>query len=176
MNRSLLGDSEDGCRNEDVSNSSPGGDTAKPALVAGFRDDNVGPGHLKPAERDACEDRDEGADDRVPDDVRAEEANDGAVEKLVDDGDVDAADTGEWAGLGADVLDSRTHFGGDGRLLDEEEVGFDNLGLIGFLVLGKERGIGLIEISVFSFERCGSGSFDHSEGGYEIAVSVGNLA
>ena len=50
---------------------------------------------------------------------------------------MDAADTGEWAGLAADVLDSRTHFGGDGRLLDEEEVGFDNFGLLGFLVLGQ---------------------------------------
>ena len=80
MDRSLLGNSEDGCGNEDVSSRSPRGDTAKPALVARLRDNNVGPGHLKPAERDACEDRDEGADGWVPDDVGAEEANDGAVE------------------------------------------------------------------------------------------------
>lgn len=44
----------------------------------------MGPGHLKTAECDACEDSDEGARERVHDDVGAEEADDSAVEKVVD--------------------------------------------------------------------------------------------
>lgn len=82
---SLFGDGEDSGGNEDVPNSSPGGDAAEPALAAAVRDDDVGPGHLKTAKRDACEDGNEGASDRVADDVGAEEADDAAVQNVIDD-------------------------------------------------------------------------------------------
>lgn len=82
---SLFSDCGNGGGNEDIPDGGPRWDTAVPGLVAWVRDDNVGPGHLKTAEGDACEDGDEGAGDRVADDVGAEEADDAAVEKVVDD-------------------------------------------------------------------------------------------
>ena len=87
---------------------------------------------------------------------------------------MDTTDTGERACLGADVLDGRAHFGGDGCLFDEEEIGFDDRGLLGFLVLG-EKGIGLIGVNVFSSESCGAGSFDHGQGCHDVAKGVRDL-
>lgn len=130
VDRSLFGNSEDGGGNDDVPDSSPGWDPFEPALVARFGNDYVGPGHLKTAEHDACEDGDEGASDGVADDAGAEEADDGAVEELVDYRYVDTADTGKRASLCADVLDGGAQCRGDGLLLDEEEIGFDEFGLL----------------------------------------------
>ena len=171
----MFGNSEDGCGNEYVPDGSPGGDTAKPALVTRFGDDDVGPGHLKPAECDACEDSDEGAGDWVADDPGAEEADDGAVEKMVDNRDVETAETRERTCFGAKMLDSRAYFGGDGRLLDKEEVGFDNLGLVGFLVLGEERRVGFIGVGILGFESCGGRSLDHGQARHNIAIGITDL-
>ncbi len=44
----------------------------------------MSPGHLKTAEREACKNGDEGAGERVDEEVGAEEADDSAVEKVVD--------------------------------------------------------------------------------------------
>ena len=171
----LFGNSEDGSGDKDVPHSGPGRDTAEPALAAGFGDDGVGPGHLETAEGDACEDGDEGAGKRVTGDVGADEADDAAVEKVVDYGDVEAAETGEGASLGAEVLDGGAHFGGDGLLLDEEEVRFDNLGLFGFLVLGEEGSVDFVGVGELGFESCGGRSLDHGESCYDITVGVGDL-
>ena len=81
----MFGNREDGGRNENVPDSARGGDTAVPGLATRVGNDDVSPGHLKTAEGDACEDGDKGAGDRVADDVGAEEADDAAVEKVVDD-------------------------------------------------------------------------------------------
>ena len=81
----MFGNSEDGGGKEDVLNSSPGGNASVPALVARLGDDDVGPGHLKTAEREACEDGNEGAGDGVLDDVGAEEADDATVKEVIDD-------------------------------------------------------------------------------------------
>lgn len=118
----LFGNSEDGSGDKDVPDSGPGRDAAKPALAARVGYDDVGPGHLETAERDACENGNEGAGERVAGDVGADEADDAAVKKVVDYGDVEAAETGKGASLGTEVLDGCAHFGGDGLLLDEEEV------------------------------------------------------
>ena len=80
----MFGDSQDRSGNEDVLNGSPGGDTPDPAFAAWLGDNDVGPGHLDTAERDACQDGDERADQRVADDIGIEEADDAAVEKVVD--------------------------------------------------------------------------------------------
>ena len=172
---SLFGDGEDCGGDEDVPNSSPGWNAAEPALVARVGDDDVGPGHLKAAEGHACEDGDHGAGEREAGDVGGEEPDDGAVEEVVDNRNVETAEACERACLGAEVLDGCAHFGGDGLLLDEEEVGFDELRLLGLLVFGEERSIGFVGIGILGFIRCSSGSLDHGEGGYDIAVGVGDL-
>lgn len=79
VNSSLFSNSEDGGGDEDVPGGGPGRNTAEPALIAWVGDDDVGPSHLKTAERDACEDGNEGTGDRVADDVGCEEADDAAV-------------------------------------------------------------------------------------------------
>ncbi len=175
MDGSLFGNSEDGGGDEDVPNRSPGWDTAEPALVARIGDDDVGPGHLETAEGDTCKDGDERTSHRVGDDVGAEEADDGTVEKLVDKCDVDTTETSERACLGADMLDGGAYFRGDGLLFHEEEVGFDKFGLLRVLVFGEERAVGFIGVGVFGLEGCGCGSLDHGEGGYDIAIGVGDL-
>ena len=85
VDSSLFGNSEDCGGNEDIPDSSPGGDTAVPGLGARVGDDDVGPDHLETAESDACENGDEGAGERVTEAVGAEEADDAAVEKVIDD-------------------------------------------------------------------------------------------
>ena len=61
VDSSLFGNCKDGGGDEDVPDSSPGGNATEPALAAGVGDDDMGPGHLNTAECDACEDGDEGA-------------------------------------------------------------------------------------------------------------------
>ena len=82
---SLFGEGGDESGEDDVLDGGLGGDAAVPALVGGIGDDDVGPGHLETAKKDAGDDGDERSGDRVPDDVGGEKADDGAVEKLVDD-------------------------------------------------------------------------------------------
>lgn len=94
---------------------------------------------------------------------------------MVDYGDVEAAETGERAGLGPKVLDGCADFRCDGLLLDEEEVGLDELRLLGLLVFGEEGSVDFVGVGAFSLKGCGGGSLDHGEGGYHIAVSVGDL-
>lgn len=156
----MFGEGGDSSGDEDVPDSSPGWDTAEPALLARVGDDDVGPGHLKTAEGDACEDGDEGSGQRVADDVGCEEADDAAVEKVVDYGDVEAAETGEGTGLGAEVLDGCAYFGCDGLLLDEEEVGFDEFWLLGFLVFREEGSVDFIGVDVFNLEGAGRWGLD----------------
>ena len=88
---------------------------------------------------------------------------------------MDTTDAGERACSGGDVFDGGADLGGDGLLLDEQEVGFDHLGCLGFVVWREKRGIGFLRVGVFSLERCGGGSFNHGEGSYDIAKGVGNL-
>ena len=85
MDRGLFSHSEDESGEDDVPDSAFGRKSAEPALIAGIRDDNMGPGHLKTAKNDACKDSDERSGDRMPDNVGTKKSNDGAVEKLVDD-------------------------------------------------------------------------------------------
>lgn len=73
------------------------------------------------------------------------------------------------------MLDGGAHFGCDGLLLNEEEVGFDDLGLLGFLVLRDERCVDFIGVGVFSFEGSGGGSLDDGKCCYDIAIGVGDL-
>lgn len=88
---------------------------------------------------------------------------------------METAETGERAFLGAEVLHGCADFGSDGFLFNEEEVGFNELCLLGLLVLGNERGVDFVGVGKLGFEGCGGGSFDHGESGYDIAVGVGNL-
>ena len=88
---------------------------------------------------------------------------------------METTETGKRACLGAEVFDGCAHFGGDGLLLDEEEVGFDELCLLGLLVLGEERSVNFVGVGILGFEGCGRRSLDHSEGAYDIAVGVGDL-
>ena len=88
---------------------------------------------------------------------------------------METAETGKGACFGAEVLHGCAHFGGDGLLLDEEEVGFDELCLLGFGVFGEERSVDFIRVGVFSLESCGGWSLDHGKSCYDIAVGVGYL-
>lgn len=88
---------------------------------------------------------------------------------------METTETGKGSCFGAEVLDGRAHFGGNGLLLDEEEVGFDELCLLGLLVFGEERSVELIRVVVFSLESCGGRSLDHGKGSYDITVRIGDL-
>lgn len=74
---------------------------------------------------------------------------------------METAETSERAFLGAEVLDGCANFGGYGLLLDEEEVGFNELCLLGLLVLGDERSVDFVGVGKLGFEGCGGGSLDH---------------
>ena len=88
---------------------------------------------------------------------------------------METAETGKRAFLGPEVLDGCAYLGGDGLFLDEEEVGFDELGLLGLLVFGEERGVDFVGDGMLGLESCSGGSLDDSEGGHDIAVGVGDL-
>ena len=87
-----------------------------------------------------------------------------------------AAETGERACLGAEMFDGCAYLGGDWLLLNKEEVGFDNLCLLGLLVWGEERSVDFVGVGGLSLKGCGSRSLDHGESGHDITVGVRNLA
>ena len=88
---------------------------------------------------------------------------------------METTETSERTGLGAEMLYGCAHFGCNRLLLDKEEVGFDNLGLLGFVILREERSVDFIGLFVFSLESCCGRSLDHGQSSYDITVGVGDL-
>ena len=73
------------------------------------------------------------------------------------------------------MSDGGSHLGRDGLLLDEEEVGFDGLHLLGLLVFGEERGVDVVWLGSVKLEGRGCGSLDHGESSDDISVGVLDL-
>lgn len=85
------------------------------------------------------------------------------------------AETSKRTCLGAEMLDGCANFGGYWLLLNEEEVGFDDLCLLGLLVWGEERSIDFVRVGSLGFKGRGSRSLDHGKSSHDIAIGVRNL-
>ena len=106
------------------------------------------------------------SDDRSEEegDEGAEHARDPLYDECVDDEEGDSAESRTETTLGLEVLDGCAEAGGDGLLLDEEELGLGGFvdGCVG--VFGRE-----------GFEDDGFWGFNHEEGGNQTTECVFNL-
>lgn len=121
---------------------------------------------------------DDGYDGSGEDRVRKkleEKVRDRVEGEAVDGKDVEAAEAGEETGAGAEMFDGCAELGGYGFGLDDEDLLLDEGG---GLFLRGERSVRVI-FEVSSWGRldddCGSWGFDHSEGGYHLAIGVADL-
>ena len=172
---SLLGDSEDSSWKEDVLGCLEGRKATVPGLGRRVRYDDVGPDHLNAAEANSCDNRDDSAETAI---CGSEEANDGAVNEVVNQGNVETAETGEWAAYGAEMLDCGTELGCDRRSLDEEEFGlkFLEVLLLGLLILREKRSINFGRFILDNgLEGSSSRGLDHGQSSHEIAIGVIDL-
>ena len=175
---SLLSDSEDCGRDDDVLSCGGGGEAAVPGLGGGIANDDVSPSHLDAAESHGGDDRDERTD-QASSRAGSEESDNGAVDGVVNQSDMKTTKAGEGASDMAKVLDRCAELGCNRGLLDEEEVRLHGLELclLIFLILREKRSVhfGGVFISRGGLKGCGGRRFDHSEGCDDIAVGVLDL-
>ena len=101
----LLGDGQDGSRNDDVLAGLNGGEAAVPSLFAWVGNNDVSPGHLEAAEDNACDDGDDGT-------VHAtgcDEVGDEAVDEVVDECYVEATEGSSTSTDRLDVFECCSH-------------------------------------------------------------------
>lgn len=172
---SLCGDGIDRSGDDDILCGLYRWEAAPPSFGAGGGNNDVVPGHLDMTQSDGSKDCDQCMNQRVAA-SRSKDVEDEAVGQVVDDRDMETAERGQAAALCFKVLDSRGHLCGDWLLLDEEQVGFHKLHLLGLLFLREDGSVdffqGIIRVNL---ESCGGGSFDHGKSTNDIAIGVRDL-